>query len=53
MATKCLKCGKHLSRCLTCKGTGKFSDWFSSGPCSKCKGTGYLCPDSRHGPYWQ
>ena len=40
MATTCRKCGKQFSRCLPCKGTGKWSDLLGSGVCSKCKGTG-------------
>lgn len=52
MAATCRKCGKNLARCSTCKGTGTFTH-LVSGPCSACKGTGYICPDTRHGPYWQ
>lgn len=54
MAVTCRKCGRQLSKCLSCKGTGKWDDLFSHGnTCSKCKGTGYICPDSRHGGSWQ
>jgi DnaJ-class molecular chaperone len=53
LATTCRKCFKQLSMCSTCKGKGKFEGWLTGGPCSKCRGTGYLCPDTKHGPYWQ
>ena len=53
MAAKCRKCGKLLSRCLVCEGAGTFSNLLGTYGCTKCKGTGYLCPDWSHGPRWQ
>jgi DnaJ-class molecular chaperone len=53
VAATCRKCFKQLSMCSTCKGKGEFSGLFVGGKCSVCKGTGYICPDTRHGPYWQ
>jgi hypothetical protein len=39
-----------------CKRTASLTERPATGGptnCSKCRGSGYLCPDTRHGPHWQ
>jgi hypothetical protein len=46
---KCRKCSKSVISCGICRGSGKVSGMFGS--CTKCDGTGYVCPD--HGKHWK
>lgn len=48
---KCKRCDRSVFECDVCKGTGRYTDWFSSGRCTECDGTGYLCPE--HDKYWR
>jgi len=48
-AERCKQCNKKVSRCGTCKGTGRQPD--KRATCPVCNGTKYDCPE--HGKYWR
>jgi RecJ-like exonuclease len=45
---KCRKCSKSVITCATCRGRGSVGGMF--GQCTRCDGTGKVCPD--HGKHW-
>ncbi len=53
MAIKCRRCGLALAQCSTCKGSGRFTHLFGSNACTRCNGTGWICPNASHDKNWQ
>jgi DnaJ-class molecular chaperone len=53
MANTCRRCGQALVRCAACKGTGVWVHLFGRDPCTRCHGSGWLCPNTSHDANWQ
>lgn len=53
MAATCKRsgCSLRLVKCSHCDGKGYWFHLLIENPCSKCKKTGWICPD--HGGNWQ